>query len=183
MKSRFYKKLLSSALSLALLCNIGVTPVLAITAKDDTITTITSFVALDEDVQQQSVPAGTKLEELNLPSTIVVSTLDTTKEETVDITLKDITWELDPTNDVNNGSNTYDPTGGSYAFTPVIPDGYTVSETIKLPEIWVMVEMKQPLAKDDTFTLTTAEGHELVYKVLTESSDTGTVMLTRMNGT
>jgi len=62
--------------------------------KDTGTITVTAFDQLDEAVQFQTVPAGTKLESLTLPATLGASgyTADDASEA---ITIKGVTWEPD----------------------------------------------------------------------------------------
>lgn len=79
---------------------------------------------------QDGVKAGTLTDD-----TAAQTDTDTdTREKTVII--EDITWESDPSYDGD--------TEGVYTFTPVLPDGYALSEGVGLPQITVTV------AADDT---------------------------------
>lgn len=50
------------------------------------------------------------------------------------VTLENITWESDPTYDGD--------TEGVYTFTPVLPEGYVLSEGVSLPQVTVTVEFQ-----------------------------------------
>ena len=93
--------------------------------------TVTAFDELDEAVQFQTVPAGTKLESLTLPATLGASgyTADDAPEA---ITIKGVTWEPDSPWD-----DTAEP--GGYLFTPVLPAGYKLADGVELPEIDVLI--------------------------------------------
>lgn len=86
--------------------------------------TITSFDELPEDVQVQIVPAGTKLADLNLPSTLSAS------GEEGPLTIEGVTWESDPAYDGE--------AGGSWLFTAVLPEGYALADGVEPPQIGVM---------------------------------------------
>ena len=112
--------------------------------------TITDFDGLDEAVQYQTVSPGTKLDELNLPTTLRASgykvndaeggresplggtVTDNTEPTSEPITIQGVTWEPD---------EAYDDTAeqGGYIFTPVLPDGYTRATGVELPEIYVRI--------------------------------------------
>lgn len=124
--------------------------------------TITAFDELEETVREQAVPAGTELPALNLPKALAATGYavddNTTESDTgtpsdaapvttpAAITIEGVTWELDPENEINAGNSTYDPAQGTYCFTPVLPEGYTLAEGVSLPEIWVMAGMVNVLA-------------------------------------
>ncbi len=99
--------------------------------KDTGTITVTAFDQLDEAVQFQTVPAGTKLESLTLPATLGASgyTADDASEA---ITIKGVTWEPDSPWD-----DTAEP--GGYLFTPVLPAGYKLADGVELPEIDVLI--------------------------------------------
>ena len=170
MKPRFQEKLLAGVLSLAMVCNVGLTPVIAnavegavsigrgaVDSGAEQHAIVTGFAPLVQVVQQQAVPAGTALEALSLPNILAATghaAADSGAETTLTIT--GVAWELNPAHEVNNGNSTYDPMQGSYAFTPVLPVGYTVAEGVSLPEIWVMVgTVAKPLANETTFDIST----------------------------
>lgn len=125
---------------------------------------ITAFDKLDEAVQNQSVPAGTPLEELKLPATLGVSAYTVTADtaspgaeqdshEAAALTIEGVAWKLDPKNEINDGGSVYNPEGGFYCFTPVLPDGYAVMDGVSLPEIAVQVGAAALTLQDDVLTV------------------------------
>ncbi len=76
------------------------------------------------------------------------------EEETV--TIEDITWESSPSYDSE--------TAGEYVFTPVLPEGYVLSEDVTLPQITVTVEASEK------FQAVTVAG-ELLAKILSDYFD------------
>lgn len=91
---------------------------------------------------QQSVATDTAVEQLNLP-TELYATSEAMPEA---IIIAGVTWQIDPANMVNDGNSAYDPQGGTYCFTPLLPTGYTVAQGVSLPEIYVLVGAVNTLA-------------------------------------
>lgn len=77
-----------------------------------------------------------------------------TDEEAVSI--EGITWESSPSYDSE--------TAGEYVFTPVLPEGYVLSEDVTLPQITVTVEASEE------FQAVTVAG-ELLAKILSDYFD------------
>ena len=97
--------------------------------------TVTAFDGIPDAVKQQTVPAGTTLDDLTLPATLDASgyvAADDTDPEPEAITITGVTWEPD---------SPWDDTAeqGGYAFTPVLPAGYTLADGVELPEIDVLI--------------------------------------------
>ena len=104
-------------------------------SEETTVFVLTAFEALGEKTQYQTVTAGTKLSELDLPNTLSASgyPLEKDKEHISEsVTITDVTWESDTKYDENAGQ-------GSYLFTPVLPTGYTCERDVELPEIYVRI--------------------------------------------
>ena len=104
-------------------------------SEETTVFVLTAFEALGEKTQYQTVTAGTKLSELDLPNTLSASgyPLEKDKEHISEsVTITDVTWESDTEYDENAGQ-------GSYLFTPVLPTGYTCERDVELPEIYVRI--------------------------------------------
>lgn len=104
--------------------------------------TITSFDPLDEDVAKQVVTTG---ESLNLPDTLgasgYVGTQDSGGAE--HLTIEGVTWEPDQLYDENAEQ-------GAWLFTAVLPEeGYTLLDSVELPEISVLAEPVNLLAGED----------------------------------
>lgn len=128
---------------------------------------ILSVSELPMDVKSQTVSVGTPIEALNLPGTLTVSCcqhraenqeapvepenqkapVEPENQETQmepenivsedtevipDVIIEGIIWESKPEYDMEQD--------GTYIFTPVLPDGYLLSEGMELPEIVVDVE-------------------------------------------
>ena len=102
-------------------------------SEETAVFVITAFDMLDEKTQYQTVTAGTKLSELDLPNTLRVSGYKVNNDtEPTLITIEDVTWEPD---------TEYDDIAeqGAYVFTPVLPDSYTCAKGVDLPEIYVRI--------------------------------------------
>ena len=95
--------------------------------------TITGFEELPEAVREQSVTTGTAPEALDLPETLAASgyvgTQDNSEAEA--ITIEGVTWTAQPDYDL--------ATPSEYNFTPELPDGYVLAESLELPVIMVTV--------------------------------------------
>ncbi|MCC2818952.1 leucine-rich repeat domain-containing protein, partial [Lachnoclostridium pacaense] len=103
--------------------------------KGAAVITVTAFDELTEAVKHQAVPAGTTLDDLNLPATLGASgyiVADDTDPEPEAITVTGVTWEPD---------RPWDETAeqGGYTFTPVLPAGYELADAVELPEIAVKI--------------------------------------------
>ena len=112
--------------------------------KAEAVIRITGFEPLDEKTQNRLVPVGTEWADLELPEKLKASGY---AAEDADIeplpealTVKDITWEIDPDNELNEGNSLYSPEIGSYCLTPVLPEGYELESGVELPEIYVMID-------------------------------------------
>lgn len=99
--------------------------------EETAVFTITDFDELDEKVQFQTVPVGTRMADLKLPSMLGASgyTVDESNPETVII--QSVKWE--------SGSTWDESVGGRYVFTAILPAGYTCTEGLSLPEIFVQI--------------------------------------------
>lgn len=87
--------------------------------------TISGFSALSESVKSRTAAYGTTLTSLNLPTS-----LDATVDG-VQTSISGITWTSKPT---------YQSTSaGTYTFTAVLPDGYSLDDGVSLPQIIVIV--------------------------------------------
>ncbi len=97
--------------------------------------------------EQESVPSEGQLEsavsqethtvtmeEYHAENVIPVQTLESiqTEKQEETITIDGVTWKSEPEYDGN--------TEGTYTFTAVLPDGYTLAEGVSLPQITVTVE-------------------------------------------
>ena len=108
--------------------------------------TITEFDPLGEDVANQIVTPG---EKLNLPDTLgasgYVGTQDSGGPE--HLTIEGVTWEPDQPYDENAQQ-------GAWLFTAVLPEeGYVLLDDVKLPDISVMVEPVNLLANQDNYDI------------------------------
>ena len=93
---------------------------------------IIAFDALAEEVAEQTVPFGTELEQLTLPTELFATFKITT---TAAISITGVEWESYPA---------FDPYAmGQYEFTAVLPNEYVLADDIFPPRISVFV---QPLA-------------------------------------
>ena len=99
---------------------------------------ISGFDPLDEEIKRQRVKPGTALEALNLPTTLVASSVEQEGAEHESVTVENVTWKVDPEQEINKkrGVTEYQPDKEEYTvFTAVLPENYTVLEDVKLPEI------------------------------------------------
>ena len=102
-------------------------------SEETAVFVITAFDVLGEKTLYQTVTAGTKLSELDLPNTLSASGYLKDKEHISEsVTITDVTWESDTEYDENARQ-------GSYLFTPVLPTGYTCEKDVELPEIYVRI--------------------------------------------
>ena len=104
-------------------------------SEETAVFVLTAFEMLGEKTQYQTVSAGTKLSELDLPNTLSASgyPLENDAERVPEpVTITDVVWESDTEYDDNAGL-------GSYLFTPVLPTGYTCEKDVELPEIYVRI--------------------------------------------
>jgi len=120
------------------------------------ISEITAFADLAEDVALQEVETGTTLEELNLPSTLTVTVTTVTTgsamtatvsgdELATDSEAQETETREETTIDVSNwaADPDYDgDTAGDYTFTPTltIPEGTTLANSVTAPQITVTVK-------------------------------------------
>lgn len=103
---------------------------------------VTGFEPLEEEVKRQVVEIGTSLEELELPASLHVYTMEAEKEEPQPAVVEDVTWKVDPEQEINKarGVTKYQPEKEEYTvFTAVLPKGYEAAEDAELPEITVEV--------------------------------------------
>lgn len=103
---------------------------------------VTGFEPLEEEVKRQVVEIGTSLEELELPASIHVYMMEAEKEEPQPAVVEDVTWKVDPEQEVNKarGVTKYQPEKEEYTvFTAVLPKEYEAAEDAELPEITVEV--------------------------------------------
>lgn len=90
------------------------------------------------DLENQEMPMESENQEISVEAEdreIQIEPEDTVLEDTEiiqDVIIEGITWESKPEYDMEQE--------GTYIFTPVLPDGYLLSESIALPEIVVNVE-------------------------------------------
>ncbi len=92
---------------------------------------IAAFDELSDDVLYQSYKSGDieSQDALTLPGVLTGADEDEGK-----ITIEDVTWESDPA---------FDPeVPGEYTFSPVLPEGYTVANSVDMPEILVTIQWK-----------------------------------------
>lgn len=95
--------------------------------------TVTAFDRLDEAVQNQTVKAGTTLEELALPKTLS-ATAQAAGEEPEPVVIDGVAWEPDVL---------YEGAAGSYVFTASAA-GYLPAQGVDWPVIIVTVEEGMP---------------------------------------
>ena len=94
--------------------------------------------SMPSEEQQESAPAQethtVTMQEYLAENVIPVQTLEDTQTEKQEetVTIDGVTWQSEPEYD---GSME-----GTYTFTAVLPDGYTLAEGVSLPEIMVTVE-------------------------------------------
>ena len=91
--------------------------------------TVTSFDELDEAVRNQTVKAGTPLEELALPNTLS-ATAQTGDEDPKPVVIEGVTWEPDVL---------YEGEAGEFTFTAAAA-GYIPAQGVEWPVIAVTVE-------------------------------------------
>lgn len=90
---------------------------------------ITAFIDLSENEITQRAAVGTAMEDLKFPDTLAVIVDNETR------ILEDVEWNCDTNYDAQ--------TEGTYTFTPVITDDYSVDEKVNLPKVLVILEERQ----------------------------------------
>lgn len=125
MINKIRNKRLSLLLTVVMVFSMLPLTAMAGTEDADTADTITAFEALPKDISAQDVEAGTALDGLNLPDSL---TATIGGEST---TVEGIAWRSE---------SEYDGvSAGTYIFTAVIPDGYTLEDDVEPPAITVTV--------------------------------------------
>lgn len=124
---------------------------------------ITTFETLMEDIKVQSVPLGTSEADLNLPDTLTVTVRSSSSAEDTVLDYGKSLPKLEHVEVVSGSaidiplpvkwisSPEYDSAiPGTYIFTPVLPEGYTLADKIEVPQITVTVELDMLLALSST---------------------------------
>lgn len=119
--------------------------------EEPTVMLIQSINKLDEryilsttsdSIYSLSVELNTPLDELQLPNTLLVQVND--KEEEIEIT-----WISD--------RNYVSDVNGKFIFTPILPNGYELTENVNLPQIYVFVGKQGKTRNSETFNSTSAD--------------------------
>jgi len=167
MKNRALSKALSLVVAVALML-VTLPDMTAAAEGTDSGTSlaysVTGFTALQSDVAAQNVPPGTSMSTLTLPDTLTATGItlttvtppdatQTAQEET--ITIPGVTWQAAPE---------YEPdTAGTYIFTAVLPERYSLAGGVDVPVITVEV----------TAATGAQTGHEVTFDIpLNESGET-----------
>lgn len=171
--------LLTAAMVVGLVPDVGTLQVSAETAgqTEESSAVIVSFGELSEEVREQLLPVGANESDIIFPDTLTVTVEKTAPEEetgtgektvsggdagegtdgqiiTEDITLENITWELDADNSDSDTFLSDESANGSfYTYVPVLPETVTLTDSeeevcdftltldknVYLPEIYVLV--------------------------------------------
>lgn len=157
------KRILSLVLSLLMVFTIAPMPVSAAemtepeaneaAAPEDTVETpadvaqvITEFTALAQETKEQQLAIGAAEADIVLPDTLQAKAGEAETE------LTGITWVIDADNSAAASfDSSEEMSGAHYTYKPVIPEEYTLTEAVEVPEIVVLVEDSQvmPLAEGD----------------------------------
>ncbi|WP_180994798.1 hypothetical protein [Clostridium sp. chh4-2] len=97
---------------------------------------ITEFMELDEDVQYRNVETWTGMEALNLPDKLEAMA-SFSDEEPEQIVINGISWKLSDDNGELDGGE--EEINGSFTFTAVLPEHYSIVSGGDAPEIYVQV--------------------------------------------
>lgn len=90
------------------------------------------FGPLSVSVERQTVPAGTAIDDLELPDMLSVTVMDTQTLEPSVFSLSVLSWQSTPDYDKD--------TAGVYVFAPVLDAAWQLANGVSLPEITVEVE-------------------------------------------
>lgn len=134
---------------------------------------ITAFDDLADDVKTQEVFPAAPLAGLNLPVNLgafVFEAADQGSGNASHITIEHVTWVLTP--EKNDGVTEYDENAGSYIFTPVLSEEYSLADGVKVPEIRVSISADERTESNHVtvgaFTLTAdeplADGTDYAYE-------------------
>ena len=120
---------------------------------------VTSFIAIDKAISEQSVPVGTALEALTLPEQLEAVNADGT------VFTIPVTWESKPE---------YNATiAGEYIFFPIIPEAYSVAEGVEVPSVKITVLAdKLLLVGENTYEVSSPEEFETVIQEITNGNET-----------
>ena len=120
---------------------------------------VTSFIAIDKAISEQSVPVGTALEALTLPEQLEAVNADGT------VFTIPVTWESKPE---------YNATiAGEYIFFPIIPEAYSVAEGVEVPSVKIAVLAdKLLLVGENTYEVSSPEEFETVIQEITKGNET-----------
>ena len=102
--------------------------------------TVTAFDKLDEAVRFQTVPIGTKFNDLTLPATLGASgyvVSDDTEPVPTHIQIEGVTWKATGEDDTPATYEEGREKPCNYYFRPVVPEGYELAEGAVLPKIEV----------------------------------------------
>ena len=102
--------------------------------------TVTAFDKLDEAVRFQTVPVGTKFNDLTLPATLGASgyvVSDDTEPVPTHIQIEGVTWKATGEDDTPAAYEEGREKPCNYYFQPGVPEGYELAESAVLPKIEV----------------------------------------------
>lgn len=104
--------------------------------KTEKIILITEFKELGEDIQYRNVETWTGMDELNLPESLEAMA-SFSDEEPEPVVINNITWKLD--GDDGELAKGEEEINGSFTFTAVLPEHYSIDSGVEAPEIYVQV--------------------------------------------
>ena len=144
LKTNNKKKVLSMLLALTMIFQISIPAVFA--ENEENQKKIIAFEELADDVKNITVEVDSTEEELvaQMPSSLNASYQETTTGSAIEITIENVTWELD---EANSDSATFDSSqsGASYTYKAKLPatdsigDELVLESGVSLPTITVLV--------------------------------------------
>ena len=139
LKTNKKKKVLSMLLALTMIFQISIPAVFA--ENEENQKRIVAFEELADDVKNITVEVDSTEEEVvaKMPSSLNASYQETTTGSAIEITIENVTWELD---EANSDSATFDSesAGKVFYYEPILPDGYTLANGVILPQIQVQIQ-------------------------------------------
>ena len=145
LKTNKKKKVLSMLLALTMIFQISIPAVFA--EDEENQKKIIAFEELEDDVKNITVEVDSTQAEVvaKMPSSLNASYQETTTGSAIEITIENVTWELD---EANTDSATFDSSqnGASYTYKAKLPatditgDELVLESGVSLPTIKVVVE-------------------------------------------
>ena len=135
---------------------------------------IIAFEELADDVKNITVEVDSTQAEVvaKMPSSLKATYQETTTGSAIEITIEDVTWELD---EANSDQSIFDSksTGVLFYYEPILPKGYTLVDGITLPQIQVKIENCDKLVFSQSINI---DGVEITVKAEKDVFPEGAVL-------